>query len=366
MAGATLLSLLFAQHLFTRQSELYSEILCWTLLPIFLKVNTSSDTDNKATSTYTDVRRIPSIVLWLIAGSLTIVCVYKAENGIVELQVSITHLDSTRYFDFMADSSKPLLTPLLLVVQNWRRWEFSVSNKSRSRLLSPLFWGTTLCAFIAVLAVFRGNHLGAALSILAVTPQLFVYSALLPKDAPVSRLFPVVESFEDDLERLCWRAVASLTVALCVRTSVIGLTRFEFTHALSSGVIKAVTWLFVFRMVCSYTNDGLQRVLIHLSEATYVVVHCTITGNVQSHRLHRSILAVVRNSSCLQCSSFGYCTRTIYPHAAKAVKGENGSLAVFAYVDRPVLGGRPSNQGGTTSDATKFRGHSRASRGDFV
>jgi hypothetical protein len=90
LVGATVSCSLLAQRLFTRQSELSSEILSWTILPILLKINRWPNISAKRSFTYPDTQPTSSKTLWMVAASLTIASVYKAENGIVELSVIAT------------------------------------------------------------------------------------------------------------------------------------------------------------------------------------------------------------------------------------------------------------------------------------
>jgi hypothetical protein len=294
LAGAALLCSLFTQRLFTRQSELCSEILCWTILPILLlKSRGLRNADVKIPLTVSDTQPLSSRTLWLAATSLTAVSVYRAEIGLVELQVSITF--PGRLVPHQANDLQPLLTPLLLIVQRQLHSEPSSSETSSSRLLSPRVWGATLCAFVAALSLSQENIQGLALSFLAVVPQLFVYAAFLPKDGSVSRQLPLVDSTDDDVERLCWRTMTGLTVAFVLQTSVFGLTRFQFTPVLLLGVIKAMTWFFIFQMVRDYAKERLHSLLIDRLEAAIVVVCRPCNGNVQSHCRYRSIFPVIRD-----------------------------------------------------------------------
>lgn len=270
LAGAALSCSVVTQRLFTRQSEICSEILCWTILPILLlKSRELRNVDFKIPLTLSDTQPLSSRTLWLTAASLTAVSVYRAETGLVELQVSVAFPD--RLGPHQANGIQPVLTPLLLVVQRRLHSEPSSPDTSGSRPPFPRVWGAILCAFIAVLSLSQGDFQGLALSFLAVVPQVFVYAAFLPKDGSISRQLPLVDSTDDDVERLCWRTMTGLTVAFVLQTSVFGLTRFQFTSVLLLGVIKAMAWFFIFQMVRDYTKEELHSLLTDRLEATIVV-----------------------------------------------------------------------------------------------
>lgn len=91
--GAAVLFTLMAQHLSTRQSELYSEICCWMLLPALIsttskRVDQGAIREPNVTEGSWSVKSLGSS-LWAIAGCLIATSCYKAELGVIGLLVSI-------------------------------------------------------------------------------------------------------------------------------------------------------------------------------------------------------------------------------------------------------------------------------------
>jgi hypothetical protein len=150
-----------------------------------------------------------------------------------------------------ANAQQPVLTPLLIIAHKHLRFKAYEPRAGRSRFLS-LVWVTALCALIITFTLSKGDFRGSALSVFAVVPQLFVYIALLPEAILPSQRLPLVGGFRDVVHRLCWRAVATLTVAMGIQTTVFGFTRVQVTHVLFLGVAKAMTWFFLIQTVRDY------------------------------------------------------------------------------------------------------------------
>lgn len=90
LTGATLICSLFVQGSSTRQSELGSEIICWTILPFLFRLGERLNPGIAELFGYPDIQSAPLKTSWVIAASLTISSVYKAEIGVVGLTVSTT------------------------------------------------------------------------------------------------------------------------------------------------------------------------------------------------------------------------------------------------------------------------------------
>ncbi|KAF2128534.1 glycosyltransferase family 90 protein [Dothidotthia symphoricarpi CBS 119687] len=228
LAVATVLCSVLAQHLFTPQRELCSETLSWVILPILFKIGRWPNTNAKNRSSCPETQSTSTISLWVVAASLTISCLYKAEMGMVELL--------------------PILTPLLLVARHRLRPEFSASRTSSSWLFSPLAWGTTLSALFITLTLSNGDFLSSALSIVAVVSQLLVYVTFLPRTISTSRLLPLIDDIENDVMPLSWRVVTILTITMAMQTTMIGVSGIRITSVLLLGVFKALSWYFTIRM----------------------------------------------------------------------------------------------------------------------
>lgn len=250
--GACLFFSFVVQRSFDQQSELYSEILCWTLLPLLLRVrerlfktsryqDLSGDSDLKPTF-------LNNLWLWTIAASLAVSCLYRSELGIVELQ--------------------PILAPILLVVQTWIQSE---SATSATRRLS----GTALCAVVGILSLSSGDIGSSALSLIAVLPQLLVYIALLPKEVLGLCRLPVIRDEGMDISRLCWRIVATLAMVAGIFLGIFGLIIPSMTHTFATGVAKAMLWFSLLQLVRSTSQQNVGRALISVIETTRSVVYCS-------------------------------------------------------------------------------------------
>lgn len=96
-AGAALLCTTLRQHLSTRQSELYSELLCWITLPLLFKAvqQPKSRTHHKAAFPIHDSGGQRASLffssyktLWVVASGITVATVYKTEYPVIEFFVS--------------------------------------------------------------------------------------------------------------------------------------------------------------------------------------------------------------------------------------------------------------------------------------
>jgi len=85
---AAVLCTLSVQRLTYRQSELYSEILSWTLLPILFRVARPQEKNLEYVLIIPEARPVNSRSLWIVATSLVISCWCQAEIGMISLLVS--------------------------------------------------------------------------------------------------------------------------------------------------------------------------------------------------------------------------------------------------------------------------------------
>lgn len=89
-AGAALLFATLAQWLSSQESEIYSEILCWAILPVLVKswnqpqpkslLSPAVSAKAKATSS-------SAFSLWIVAGSVAVFTSLKMETGLVQFLV---------------------------------------------------------------------------------------------------------------------------------------------------------------------------------------------------------------------------------------------------------------------------------------
>ncbi|KAL8966442.1 MAG: hypothetical protein Q9197_005978 [Variospora fuerteventurae] len=97
----------------SNRSELYSETLCWMILPILFKVTSHTDVNTLSKENLTvnyGRRTTSSSTLWLLAGCITTVCVYKIENNVIVLFPVLTPLIliAERHIQFEVDAEQPL------------------------------------------------------------------------------------------------------------------------------------------------------------------------------------------------------------------------------------------------------------------
>ncbi|KAI1085132.1 hypothetical protein F5B20DRAFT_521105 [Whalleya microplaca] len=231
--GAALLCSILTQHLSSRQSELYSETLCWMVLPVALKIAKRPDVDKLSKGTApSSLAAHPASAssLWVVALSIATFCIFKAENGMV---------------GFL-----PALTPLFLVAQKYLKFELYTSATPNS-WFSPFVntvWGTTLVASFGIVTLTDWDLRGYALSIIPVTALLTVCIILTPKIGKGSKYLPPFD-IEDAILRLSLRLVAVLIITLGVDTAVFGVSASNVAATLVLGLTKALSWYFMIHTI---------------------------------------------------------------------------------------------------------------------
>ncbi|KAH7121851.1 hypothetical protein B0J13DRAFT_456712 [Dactylonectria estremocensis] len=231
-AGAALLCTVLTQCLASRPSELTSELLGWSLLPILFRSTKPSDlhTIPKTTSlgetpsTHTSKRS-----LWTIAAGITACCVCKTESNVV--------------------GYLPALTPLLLVAQGHLGSKLCTSTASDSWFFSSLvdsIWGTVIVACFSSLTLLNWDIRGSALATVPLLCLLIVYTILLPRNNKTSRVLPHVD-VEDAIVPLSLRVVVTLSIALCAHVFFLGLPTSSVMPTISLGLAKALSWYFTTR-----------------------------------------------------------------------------------------------------------------------
>ncbi|KAM5349175.1 hypothetical protein ACJ41O_008998 [Fusarium nematophilum] len=231
-AGAAVLSTTVAQRLSSRRPELFSEILCWILLPILFGISrTSRDRSVLKVTSPTDSGAQPpsSRSQWVVAVGVAAACLYRAESSMI---------------GFL-----PMLTPLLLAAQRHLRHESSPARLSDSWLFSPLIdtiGGASLVACVGILALSNGDLLGSCLSLILVAAMLAVYVSLLPKASTGLLSVPQVD-VEAIIVPLSIRVLACLMIALAMQHSVLGFLEAQVAHVVWLGLAKASSWYFTIR-----------------------------------------------------------------------------------------------------------------------
>ncbi|KMP07830.1 capsule protein [Coccidioides immitis RMSCC 2394] len=211
-AGAALLCAITRQYLFSRQSELCSEILAWLILPIVFKITSS-----------------PRINKFFGAAAP---CNFEAQPTSAASLSIVT---------------KPALTPLLLLVQKYLGSELRPPRTSNSRFFHPFvntILGTTLAASFFIFILSDWNLRGHALSIIPVAALLVVYTTLTPRTDKSSRYLPSFD-IEATIIRLSLRVVVVLGLALVVEILAFDLPRSTVVAISALGLAKALFWYFI-------------------------------------------------------------------------------------------------------------------------
>lgn len=85
LVSLSILTSMLKQRLSSKESELYSEILCWAFLPIWFKIKPLKKGVNLIEA---GVRHLSSISSWIVALSVVLASLYTTEHDLVELFVS--------------------------------------------------------------------------------------------------------------------------------------------------------------------------------------------------------------------------------------------------------------------------------------
>ncbi|KAH8684056.1 hypothetical protein BGZ61DRAFT_455576 [Ilyonectria robusta] len=231
-AGAAVLCTVLTQYLSSRRSEVCSEALGWTFLPILFTFTRPPDVhtipkaipSNNHTSSSTYKRS-----LWIVAAGIATSCLCRAEDNVV--------------------GYLPALTPLLLVAQKHLGSKLSASTASEAWFFSPLvdtIWGTGLAGCFATLTLLNWDLWGSALAIVPAVALLAVFITLLPRTSKSSRIIPLVD-IQDAIVPLSLRVVVVLVVALCVQTFSFGFPKSYNAPTVLLGLSKALSWYFIMR-----------------------------------------------------------------------------------------------------------------------
>ncbi|KAH9908945.1 hypothetical protein F4778DRAFT_714695 [Xylariomycetidae sp. FL2044] len=280
-AGAALAATILVQRLHTRWRsqfalELYSEILCWALVPLVFRVAAGATRRAPATPTTTrttttsaagdvignstwkrnDTQALPtsgryggydaasaegtsapSLSLWIVALCITTVSVWKTETGSVAVQ-------------FL-----PILTPLLLYLTGYFLHTPSVSSTTSPSLLSALFspfvstvWGTSLLASFTLVAILGGGLRGHTLSLIPILALLVCYiflihSTTLELRESYSRLLPSFD-LQNFIIPVSVRTLVTLAIALFAEVILFGFPLGDIASTSCLGLAKCFSWYF--------------------------------------------------------------------------------------------------------------------------
>ncbi|KAL7920375.1 glycosyltransferase family 90 protein [Trichoderma austrokoningii] len=230
-AGAALLCATLTQWLSSPGQEIYSEILCWVILPVLMRYQKKLEHGLLLGPAVYEEPNAPSShssSQWVFATSIAAFSFLKMETGAIQFL--------------------PILTPLLLVTQ---RYLGSVSKSPAgpfSRFTSSVFGATLISTF--TIYVFSDWTIWISLSSVALVAALFIaYAALLPKGCTSSCLPSV--NFERAIRPLSIRIVILAFFMLCISTILTGISIVNPIHVLLLGLLKVLSWYFTAKVAQS-------------------------------------------------------------------------------------------------------------------
>ncbi|KAH6892934.1 hypothetical protein B0T10DRAFT_591724 [Thelonectria olida] len=232
LAAAALLFTVVTEFSSRREDELYSELLCWVLLPLLLRNHIPSETDLSGSKTAFSInpkaQYASSPSLWIVAGSLATLCFFRAEK--------------TKHW-------QPALTPVFLItrksLESTTHSSKETSNPS-SLLLTP--WGSALVAAFSVLTLSERNLRGAAFSLVATAASFIIYASFLPRNGKKLPL-PVIPCFGSCVVSLSYRFIVISLLGLFVRAFFFDFPTPNPIHILFLSLTKALSWYYVSRTV---------------------------------------------------------------------------------------------------------------------
>ncbi|KAE8322888.1 hypothetical protein BDV39DRAFT_196350 [Aspergillus sergii] len=250
-AGAALLCSFWTARLGSKQSELYSEILAWMILPTMFKTTRRLQVNKiltRAPLSEPGFQLQSAKSLWIFALGIATVCVYQAENGLVGVF--------------------PVLTPLLLVAERYLGSELGDSTASNLQYLAPFtttVWGAAVAASFLIITLAEWEFQGYLLSAIPVAALLGVYVTLTHRQN--TRFIPFLD-LEASIRPLALRVVCLLVMVFGAETVAFGFPRsFEPIAILILGLLKASAWYFFTEITrhCSWRTVTTIRMFSVLS-----------------------------------------------------------------------------------------------------
>ncbi|PTB62029.1 glycosyltransferase family 90 protein [Trichoderma citrinoviride] len=229
-AGAALLFATVAHWLSSPESEMYSEVVCWAVLPVVIRsLNKPQPNRSLSRPVVAGKSRTTSsttAMLWGYAANIAIYTFFKTEAGLIQFI--------------------PALTPLLLTVKRYRG---SDSGSKPPELVTPLvntYWGPILAGSFCVLTFSDWSIRAFLLCIIPTCFLFIVYTTLLPR-VETSTHLPSI-SFDNAIRPLSARVVILLLCIWGIDTIFFGLTATVLTSTFLIGLLKALSWYFVIQV----------------------------------------------------------------------------------------------------------------------
>ncbi|GAW19682.1 hypothetical protein ANO14919_091710 [Xylariales sp. No.14919] len=235
-AGAALVLGPIAYYSASRRSELTSEFLCWTLLPVVFSIaKRRRKVDghvvellplvNEAAQP-SETETPSSLSLWLVATGIVVSSVFRAERGVIALF--------------------PALAPLLTISHRYLRPGLhppSGCHMSLFPLLTHNTIGAILTAIFAIIALSECELVAYALSVVPVIALFVTYTLLTHQAGQRSQWLQSV-----DLGATIWslssRVATLLALVLFKESYTIGFPDASIIETVVSGPARALTWYF--------------------------------------------------------------------------------------------------------------------------
>ncbi|GFG00871.1 beta-1,2-xylosyltransferase 1 [Aspergillus udagawae] len=238
LTGAAISSSLLKQHLSTKESELLSEALSWTILPATHHYWGSSCARGGSGATLpgpVEHTRASGASLWAFALAVSSASVYQAEYGIIA------------FF--------PALGPLLAALQTYTE-QGGIQTGVRSAPGQDRVWVTAFIAVLCIITLTSWDLRASALSGIPVVGLLVVYVGLtrpLKSGKRASHRRPVATGHI--IRPLSFRVVVTLLAVLGVEIALFGPPKIPAGGTISLGVAKSLMWHFLLQTAehCSWS-----------------------------------------------------------------------------------------------------------------
>ncbi|KAK1672167.1 hypothetical protein BDP55DRAFT_558846 [Colletotrichum godetiae] len=246
-AGAAVIYTIVTQYLSSNAAELWSELLCWLLLPFLYRSarqNPYSLGDRKTSknSLPSPVLRRPSFVvaagsvsLWVVAFAIVVASVYRAEykTTIVFLPILSPLLFLARKGFSGSDSTISDTTPSIRP-----KMPYSLYATIPGTLLIGTFAACTLCSWDLRASAF------AAIPAIA---MLTVYASFEHASAACHVQFLPRVSFQESVTALAPRVVILVIACVTLDASVFDFTTIHVSATVFLGISKALAWYYTAR-----------------------------------------------------------------------------------------------------------------------
>lgn len=162
---------------------------------------------------------------------------------------------------------QPVLTPLLLMVQRYLQpgvMPVIAVSRQRQQDVHQERKITLISLFILIASVMR-DFRRAIPSIVPTIALLLVYIAFIPGRNKSFSIIPFIAT-ENSIISLSKRVIFILFFGLSLETSVFGFHSSRLAAAITSGVGKALSWIFLIHTVCEIYSNTVKE-----SQLTFIL-----------------------------------------------------------------------------------------------